>query len=332
MTRQLVILFMMILLNPPIAPALELAVESFDGITLVGTLHEPAGVSEFPVVVFTHGSEPGVRNNRGYISWSDAFVNRGVGVLVFDKRGCGDSEGEYVEAPDLNVPATDLTAWVELVAARDEVTSVGVLGWSQGGWVGPLAATQSDHIHFVVSISGPGVSPLEQNIFDKTNQCAATGASPAQVKQFEHTIRLVWTYLVTGKKRQEAAEAWNRVAEEPWFKEAYNGAPMMDRDIVLQDPRMTSYVAHSSYEPGPVLSKVDVPMLAVLGEADRVVPVERSIAAMRKAFDGNRSNLLTIQTIPDADHGLRLPGMGLAKGYPEQVVAWVRDVVKPSSR
>jgi pimeloyl-ACP methyl ester carboxylesterase len=187
----------------------------------------------------------------------------------------------------------------------------------------------SDKIACVVAISGAGVSPLEQNIYDKTNQCAATGATTEQVEAFERTVRLVWTYLVTGSNRAAAEEAWASVADENWFQRAYHGPPMMDRDLVLQDPRMTQYVAHSSYDPLPILETLEVPMLAVFGDADTVVPVDASIVAMKKAF--NRPNgKLTVKVVPGANHGLRVGDTGLAEGYPEVVVEWVRDALAES--
>ena len=39
---------------------------------------------------------------------------------------------------------------------------IGVWGISQGGWLGPLAATMSHHIRFVVAVSSSGVSPAAQ--------------------------------------------------------------------------------------------------------------------------------------------------------------------------
>ena len=321
------ILLALLLLAPGVSPALELTATSADGTLLAGTLHVPEGARRFPVVVFTHGSEPGVRQNEGYLRWARAFVARGIGVLVFDKRGCGESKGTYVEAPDLDVPAADLIAWVDLVAARSDVSSVGVLGWSQGGWVGPLAAARSAKIEFVVALSGAGVTPLEQNIYDKTKQFAASGATREQVATFSRTIRVVWTYLVTGSGRAAADSAWASVEKEPWFQRGYHGPPMMDRDRVLRDPRMTQYVAHSSYDPVPVLERVRVPMLAVFGEKDTVVPVQRSIEAMKRAFD-RPDGRLTIRVVRGVGHGLSVEGGKLAKGYPEAVVEWVRSALR----
>jgi len=306
----------------------EVRVVSSGDVTLAGTLFLPAGDGPFPVVVFTHGSEPGRRSMPGYTRWAKRLGKQGIAGLAFDKRGVGDSEGEYVEAPDLTVPAGDVLAWVGLLKERDDIRAdrIGVLGWSQGGWVGPLAASLSDDLAFVVSISGPGVSPLEQNIFDKTNQCRAGGATAEQTAQFSRTIRLVWTYLVVGSGRDDAQAAWDAVKDEAWFEKAYNGAPMMDRDAVLQHPRMKSYVAHSSYEPVPTLQKLRVPMLAVFGGADAIVPVEASIEAMRGAFKVGGNPDFTYKVFPGAGHGIRVAGAPAA-GFSEFVVNWIVEQV-----
>ena len=230
------------------AAAVDLHATSDDGVTLAGTLFLPdASLPPYPAVIFTHGAEPGTRAHAGYGRWAALFQERGVAALVFDKRGCGDSEGTYVEAPDLMLPADDVIAWVNTLKQQDCIRAdrIGVLGWSQGGWVGPLAASRTPDLAFVVSISGPGVSPLEQNIFDKAHQFAASGAPPEQVARYAHVLRVVWTYMVTGEGEEEARAVWDTVADEPWFHAHYGGPPMMERETLLQHPRMTHYVQHS---------------------------------------------------------------------------------------
>ena len=144
-------------------------------VELAGTLVLPAGAGPFPVVILIHGSEPGRRTHPGYLATARLLGKRGVGALIWDKRGVGDSTGTYVEAPDLGVPAADVIAWVDLLQDRGDVQpgGIGVLGWSQGGWIGPLAASLCQDISFVIAVSGPGVSPLEQAVTVPNNARAA---------------------------------------------------------------------------------------------------------------------------------------------------------------
>lgn len=89
---------------------IDLRVESVGETTLAGSLYLPSGADPFPAVIITHGSEAGGRSHTGYVRWAEWIRARGVAVLVFDKRAVGDSEGTYVEAPDLSIPAADVIA------------------------------------------------------------------------------------------------------------------------------------------------------------------------------------------------------------------------------
>jgi pimeloyl-ACP methyl ester carboxylesterase len=54
--------------------------------------------------------------------------------------------------------AEDALAVIDAIGARQ----VGLWGYSQGGWIGPLAATASDEVAFLVLIASTGVTPSEQ--------------------------------------------------------------------------------------------------------------------------------------------------------------------------
>lgn len=308
-----------------------LTVASADGTVLAGTLYLPPGEGPYPVTILTHGSERGGRMQPGYLRWAERIRGRGIGVLVFDKRGVGESAGEYVEAPPLGVPASDVLAWVELLRVRDDVRAdgIGVLGWSQGGWTGPLAASRSPHLSFVVAISGPGVSPLEQNIYDKTNRLMVSAPDANAGERGARAVRLVMTYAATGANEDSAQAAWDAVAEEPWFESAYQFIPMFDRETGFGNPRFEEFLAHNLYDPVPALERVGVPMLAVFGGADRIVPVEASIRAMRAAFERGDNPDLTVRVFDGANHGVSIRRAGAwvpAPGYHETVLDWLVQV------
>jgi len=313
-------------------PRIEPLTVAGDGVSLAGRLTLPEGEGPFPTVVFVHGSGRGRRDAPHYQELAGLLARRGIASLAHDKRGVGDSTGEYVEAPDLSIHAGDLVAWVDALHARDDVdgNAIGLMGWSQGGWTAPLAASMTGRVAFVVTVVGPGVSPFEQNVFDKTNRFRATGATEEQVAAFERTIRLVWTYIAHGTGREEAQAAWDAVHDEPWFASGYEGPPMMDRERLLAHPRMTSFAEHFGHEPVPVLRKLRVPMLAVFGGADPVVPLDASIAAMRAAFEAN-GQTLTVKVYPGANHGMQVvsgDGSRTAEGYPDEVLDWIEARVR----
>ncbi len=299
------------------------------GSSLAGTLVLPDGDGPHPVIILTHGSEPGTRH--GYGRYVAPFVEQGLAVFRYDKRGVGDSEGEYVEAPDLRVPCADLLGAVAFLREHPSIAPdhIGVFGASQGGWVAPMAASMSEHIRFVAVQSAPGVSPLEQNLFDKGNRLAADGVEPAEVARATAYRRAYWTYLITGEGFDQAQRLHDAIADQPWFTDDRFPFPFGPREGLLRHPRMRSWAIHNAYEPRLTLERVRVPILTVFGGADRIVPVEASIAAFRAAFEVAGNEHWTLSVFEGADHGIRVDTAGggrePAPDFLESLAGWAAE-------
>ena len=141
-----------------------------DSLTLAGMLMLPEGEGPFPVVVFIHGSGPSFRKNVWYLSVAKYLTNNGIAVVLPDKRGCEKSEGEWIGA-DFNHLAGDVLSAVDYVKNQNtfSYSEIGIIGMSQGGWIAPVAASQSDDIDFVASMSGAIVTTDEQLVFEEIN-------------------------------------------------------------------------------------------------------------------------------------------------------------------
>jgi alpha-beta hydrolase superfamily lysophospholipase len=104
-----------------------------------------------PGIVIVHGWE----SNRGRTFAHVRYLHAaGFHCLVFDVRGHGDSPAD---ALPMNVPefAEDALAAAHWLAARPEVSAVGVLGHSMGGAGVIVAASRDPLIRAVVSLSAP---------------------------------------------------------------------------------------------------------------------------------------------------------------------------------
>lgn len=137
------------------------------GITLAGALLIP----KHPVaaIVLVHGSG----QEKRMLEMAARLAGRGLAVLTYDKRGVGKSGGVYVgpevgtnnvDAANLDLLAADASAATNALAARLPARQgpIGLLGFSQAGWVIPLAATKNPAVGFMVLFSGPVVSAREQ--------------------------------------------------------------------------------------------------------------------------------------------------------------------------
>lgn len=139
---------------------------SFDnrGAHLVATLYLPDRPHPVPGIVVIHGS--GALTRIVYSGFAIQFAKWGYAVLVYDKRGTGDSTGRFENGdrtlcPDnINLLASDASAAHDVLARRPEVRAdmVGFFGGSQAGWITPRAAVLNGHAAFMLLLSGPTTS------------------------------------------------------------------------------------------------------------------------------------------------------------------------------
>ena len=94
------------------------------------------------------------------------FASLGLVALAFDKRGSGESQGDWTDA-SLDDLAGDATAAMAFLAARPEVdpARIGVWGVSQAGWVVPLLAGRAQRPAFSIVVTGGGATPREIEMF-----------------------------------------------------------------------------------------------------------------------------------------------------------------------
>ena len=124
-------------------------------VTLGGTLLLPETPRPCPGVALVHGSGDDTRDD--YRVFARYFAERGIATLIYDKRGVGASTGSW-RAGTFTELAGDALAAVRLLAQRGDIDSrrIGLWGCSEGGWVAPLAASQSPDVRFLVAISAAG--------------------------------------------------------------------------------------------------------------------------------------------------------------------------------
>ena len=154
-------------------PPIETITFQNGDVTLAGTLDLPVGEGPFPAIVTVHGSPPLTRNDIYNLRISHFFVQHGYAVLRYDKRGTGESKGEYPEVgthedgeDNLNILADDALAGVAYLTNHELIdpNMIGLAGHSQAGWIIPLAASKSPNVAFMIISSGP-TSTVGQEIY-----------------------------------------------------------------------------------------------------------------------------------------------------------------------
>jgi len=160
----------------PAVASKEVSFES-EGVTLVGTLFQPAHPRAAVVIVHGSGQEKRMADFAARLARDD------IAVLTYDKRGVGGSGGVYagpevgtnnVDAANLALLAADAGASVDALVAHlpSRDVPVGLVGFSQATWIIPLAAKTRPAVRFMVLFSGPVVTAREQLRFQFYTQGA----------------------------------------------------------------------------------------------------------------------------------------------------------------
>lgn len=158
----------------------DVAFESH-GVRLTGSIAIPVSHPVRAGVVFIHGSGPQARN----LDLAKRFAQEGIAALVYDKRGAGQSGGEYeanqsVSEKNIALLADDAAAALEALADNPALKGVpvGFAGISQAGWIAPLAAAKNTRAQFLVLWSGPVCKVSEEDIFSKYTTDGDMAAPP----------------------------------------------------------------------------------------------------------------------------------------------------------
>ena len=275
-----------------------------DGATLAAS-YSPAGDT---VLVALHGAGDGTRDFALYEHLHRLLPPGGTGVVTFDRRGEGASGGDSSRGR-FEVQASDALAVLRAVGAP----RVGLWGFSQGGWIAPLAAASSDTVAFVVGVASTGVTPSEQMMYATERQLRLAGYGDDVVMR-ALDLRRRFEADVHDRPVDEDALRGDLLAalDEEWFGLLWLPPVLLDSD----GKRL--WIEEMDFDPRAVFARVRVPALLFFGERDSWSPVQPSVEAWRAAPDAE------IVIVPDAEHDMTLPDGTFAPEYERRLVEWLR--------
>lgn len=215
---------------------------------LGGMLFVPEGDGPFPAAVVIHGSGASRRDNGWYLTLTQYLQENGILVLLPDKRGSEQSEGDWRTASFEDL-STDTLAAVNFLTNQGDaaVSGIGVIGLSQGGHIAPLVADQAGNISFVVNIVGGAVPMHDLLLYEETNNLRELGVIPGVSDLLAYPA----TWSIT-KVRQR--EFWEAIG---------------------------------NFDPVPYWQRLSVASLVLYGENDANVPSRKSAAILRSLDNPN---------------------------------------------
>ncbi|HAW78310.1 MAG TPA: hypothetical protein DCX27_00370 [Balneola sp.] len=262
--------------------------------TLHGELLLPQNADSVPMIIFLVGSGENSSHRTIYKDFVEKnlealFIEEGYGILYFDKRGVGDSEGRW-QRSNIYDRADDAKAAIDYLKTINSVdpSRIGVFGHSQGGWVAQVVGSlYRNDVKAIASIAGP-VYDAElhlTNIYNSEFLCEGE----TKEKAFEKASKkaqsdINWVSVFPLKK------AWRQLKEI------------------------------SDFDPANDLRRITDPALFVFASNDHMVYPGWALTTLNETFPDGVPDNFTLSVIPGANHDLKNAGVCASKEEAEEAM------------
>lgn len=291
-------------------------------VRLAGTLFlPPERAGKLPAVVLAHGSGP---TTRFLGPWVTFFVAEGYAVLAYDKRGTGQSEGNWENATYLDL-SDDLVAAADWLAAQPGIDAekIGLKTSSQSGWYGPHTVSRSPHYSFLLQRAAPAVDIAVGTGHEIRHELLADGLDAATIDAAVGFWLELHEMAANGAGLEAANEYFLERRAEPWFEPSFGPWEQISEQWWQQ------HAANMTLDPAATTAALSQPVLWFLAEHDENVPYRESVAAL-EAARRNKDNLNWI-TIEDAGHSFFVSEPGEPLEYTSEywgnMARWLRATV-----
>lgn len=282
--------------------AIEVSYENKLG-KLAGTLTVPHGTGPFPAAIMITGSGPENRDeevfgHKPFLIIADYLSRHGIAVLRLDDRGVGGSAGSSSHQT-IDEMADDVLSGVDFLKARAEINAkqIGVIGHSEGGIVGPLAASRSSDIAFVVMLAGTGVTGEQVMYLQAELISKASGAPDAMIAQNRAMQEMIFNVARAELDATKALENFRAA----WTKE-HGSAPSETMESQVKSVLLPEIRSFAFRDPADALRKLKVPVLAMNGSRDLQVPPTQNLPAIAAALAAGGSPDFEIVELPGLNH------------------------------
>jgi alpha-beta hydrolase superfamily lysophospholipase len=276
-----------------------------DAIKLAGELVRPKEKAK-GIVVVVHGSGDGPRH--AYDLWTNFFVSRGWAVVVFDKRGSGNSTGDWHDANFVTL-AGDVRNILQWTRAQKELAGLKVALWgaSQAGWIIPQLAAENA-VDFAIVQAGPATPSDEFVRRTLESELGAYGFPPDEIAK---AVRYYELDVAVSRGTKPFAEIEKAYAEAS----AAGAEWLLKPPDPIKSPDRRFMAVISGFDPAPYWRKTRIPLLVLFGGKDHVVPVEANRQKLETFLAEAGNTRAEIVVLKDDNHLNMLAKTGVRIEY-----------------
>jgi len=265
----------------------EISFES-NGLQLFGTMWHPVKSFNKGLVLVTSSGNADRSASRAE---AILFAKKGYTTFHYDKRGTGNSEGNW-EAATMEELLSDDTNALQVFSAKSGIplSKTGIKGSSQGATKIPYILNELTDLSYGIVVSCPGTTLLESDLnYWKNNNSDALGKDMHEAINLQ---RKVFEYIAGTIDRTELEKSIAAEQEKLWFSKIW--VPNLEE--VQIDTKL-------NYSPIPYFEKTQQPILIVQGTSDEIIPAN-SYASIATALEKAKNSHFETVLLEGASHSM----------------------------
>ena len=315
-----------------------------NALDLSGIVDTPVNQTARAAVIFIHGyGATNVVAENWYFDLRTRFAQQGITSMVWDKPGCGESDGKFDADQSIEDSAREVIAGAAFLRENNipGADKIGLWGVSRAGWIAPIALAEDPNLAFWISVSG--VDGHESFGYLLKSNWELKGYTEGKIKHLLDQWRAGLRITASGGSFDEYRAATKDYHQDPFVNDL-TGPPNKENYHKWREkwqetpPQFDEDTGLLVYIPNfdDLLASLDVPVLALFGEKDRNVDWQKTKRLYEETIGQNPDDLLTIKTFADGNHNLHQSETGgfeemieilnapaMVSGYYETIEAWV---------
>jgi len=286
-------------LKKAVYPSEELTLNLEDSLLISGSYIRASTLSKNKIAVLLHGDGDNDRYDLYDIGMY--LVENGYSIFAFDKRNVGKSYGTKVRGGYVEMSKTyaeDASQIVQWLQQKYPQQEVGVIGISQGGWIGAMVSSEISNLSFYVNIAGNmsvGWQQWEHYMLSYLKRNGFTAEDIAEAEDYFSAFFNVGLEKLDFSIYSDKLELYK---EKAWFKK------LQTRKLVKWNSQedAINIVANNSFEPSEEVKKVTCPTLGVFYEFDHSTPPDSPYLFLKSLANSNAKDI-SVRVFPNTTHG-----------------------------